>query len=130
MEVLPRHCASICPTGDPSLLVPVLINGRMLFNNYPADGEISFAIEGPHDKAYPLLKIISSPHDVKEADLTVLKVGDTLEREADLTDMYGLHKKGTYKVQVIYYNKIDLEKDSLMTWRGSLASEPTILQID
>src|SRR5262245_20266605 len=40
---------------------PVLINSRMLFNNYPANGEIAFNIEGPGGKDYPLVKIISSP---------------------------------------------------------------------
>src|SRR5689334_10275429 len=36
---------------------PLLINSRMLFNKYPANGEISFNIEGPGGKDYPLAKI-------------------------------------------------------------------------
>jgi hypothetical protein len=103
---------------------PVLINSRMLFNKYPANGEISFNIEGPGSKEFPLLKVVSLPPDVRGDELTVLNAGETMEREADLTDMYGIHKKGTYKVQVIYYNKVDLKKNKLKTWRGSIASEP------
>ncbi len=104
--------------------VPILINGRMLFNRYPNPGEISFNIEGPKKQTYPLLKIIS-PQEITPTDLIVLQPGETLEREVDLSLMYGVRYRGRYRIQVLYYNSIDLEKDKLRTWRGSLASDPT-----
>ena len=53
-----------------------------------------------------------------------------MEQTADLTDMYGLRKRGSYKVQVVYYNRVDREKNGLKTWRGSVASEPTEITLD
>jgi hypothetical protein len=108
---------------------PLLINNRMLFNQYPHPGELSFQIEGPKHTPYPLVKAVM-PHDIKDSDLTVLPSGQTMEQIADLTDMYALYKRGNYKVQVIYYNSIALEKDGLSTWRGTIASEPTELTLD
>lgn len=103
---------------------PILINARLLFNRYPQPGEISFTIEGPKKQIYPLLKIVT-PQDVSGTDLLILQPGQTMERQVDLSLMYGVRHKGSYRVQTIYYNAVDLEKDQLRTWRGSLASEPT-----
>jgi hypothetical protein len=108
---------------------PLLINNRMLFNQYPRAGEIAFQIEGPHKAPYPLTKAVM-PRDILDTDLTVLPPGQTMEQSADLTDMYALHKRGPYKVQVIYYNNIALEKDGLSTWRGTIASEPVELVLE
>jgi hypothetical protein len=105
-------------------LEPILVNSRMLFNQYPLEGELSFIIKGPDDKALSLTKAIA-PHPLGPEDLTVMGVGDTIERVADLTDMYGMQKHGKYRVQVIYYNRADLSKKKLKTWRGAIASEPT-----
>src|SRR5687768_324658 len=90
-------------------LDPLLINSRMLFNKYPLPGEISFQIHGPDNKEYPLVKAIA-PFDLRDTDLTVLPPGQTMEQIADLTDLYGVRKRGKYRIQAIYYNSIDLEK--------------------
>jgi hypothetical protein len=108
---------------------PLLINKRMRFNHYPLDGEIAFVIEGPGGKPFPLLKVVS-PREVNDVDLEVLKVGETMEQMADLTDMYGIRKSGKYKVQAIYYNQLDRERAGLHTWRGSLASDKTEFILD
>jgi hypothetical protein len=110
-------------------LDPVLINGRMLFNRYPEPGEVSFVIEGPHGQYLPLKRVIT-PRAVSDEELAVLRPGESFEREVDLTDMYGVNKKGPYKIQAIYYNGVDLQKDGMATWRGAIASEPAQIVIE
>jgi len=101
----------------------------MLFNHYPLNGELDFVIEDAHKRKYPLRKAIV-PRELRDSDLTVLRSGQTMEQVANLTDLYGLSKRGTYRVQVIYYNRADLEKNGLKTWRGAIASEPTQITLN
>jgi hypothetical protein len=128
---------AVYSAGDPILVTvmlsnqsqePLLINARMLFNRYPLPGEVSFNIQGPREQNYPLLKAIA-PQDIRNEDLAILTTGETMERQVDLNEFYGVRKRGKYKVQVVYYNSVDLEKDSLKTWRGSLASDPTEIEL-
>jgi len=102
---------------------PVLVNSRMLFNQYPLKGEVSFTIEGPKRQTYLLRKMVI-PQELRDSDLAVLRAGETRERAVDLSELYDVRKRGKYKVQVLYYNSVDLEKEGLKTWRGSIASEP------
>ncbi len=101
---------------------PILINKRMRFNEFPRDGEIAFVIEGPQQKPYHLIRAIS-PRELQDSHLQVLNAGETMEQQADLTDLYGLRKKGHYKVQVLYYNHARLNKNGQSVWSGDIASE-------
>jgi hypothetical protein len=108
---------------------PLLINNRMLFSRYPLPGEIAFNIEGPGRKAYPLVRGVQA-REIAETDLVLLGVGETIEREADLTDMYGVGKRGPYRIQVIYYSDADRQKNGLKSWRGAIASEASRFEIE
>ena len=46
--------------------------------------------------------------------------------------MASASKSGTYKIQVLYYNRSDLDmsKGGRRTWCGSIASEPIEITID
>lgn len=102
---------------------PLLINSRMRTNRYPLDGELSFIIKGPNDKEFKLQKGVT-PRDLLDGELSTLTVGETTEQAVDLTALYGVSKRGHYRIQVLYYNRFDLEKDGMKTWRGVIASEP------
>jgi hypothetical protein len=101
----------------------LLINSRMRTNRYPLDGELSFIVLGPHEKEFKLQKAVT-PRDLLDGELSTLRIGETTEQAVDLTELYGVSKHGTYRVQVLYYNRFDLEKNGLKTWRGVIASEP------
>ena len=108
---------------------PLLVNGRMLINQYPLPGELALQIQGPGHAEYKLLKAVVPP-DIRESDLVKLPPGQTIEQLADLTDLYGVQKHGKYRIQAIYYNGADIEKDGLPTWRGTIASEPIEIHVD
>jgi hypothetical protein len=107
---------------------PVLINGRMQFNQYPKPGEVSFIIEGPHGDYMPIRKAID-PGSLADDDIAVLRPGESVEREVDLRDMYGIRHSGPYRIQAIYYNGAYDERDGLTMWRGAIASEPTQITV-
>jgi len=101
----------------------LLINNRLRTNRYPLDGELSFIIRGPDGQECAFKKAVS-PREILDSEIITLGVGETTEQSVDLTDVYGMSQRGTYRIQVLYYNRTDLDKDGLSLWRGVIASEP------
>jgi hypothetical protein len=107
----------------------VLLNERLLVNHPVREGEIVFSIQGPDGKPYGLQRIIS-PRPLKVSDFAVLPPNQSVERTIDIGDMYGLRKKGLYKVRVAYRNIFEGPQSAYRAWRGVVWSDPIELKVN
>lgn len=108
---------------------PLLINRRLLVNHPRLPGEIFFTIIGPDGKRCEIQRLIT-PMSAHDEDFTVLPRGLSTERTVDLSDLYSLAKKGTYKVWVTYHNDLDKPMGDKLVWKGSVISEPVVIQLN
>jgi len=102
---------------------PLLINSRMLVNHLLLPGEVAFRITGPDGKLCNIQRLVT-PLSVGPDDFVLLPRGMSVQRTIDLSDMYPVNKKGTYKVEAIYHNELDSIQNSVRAWRGQAASDP------
>ncbi len=119
-------------TGDPvevTIIVtnlfptPLLMNSRMLVNHIRLEGEISFRITDAQNKPVEIQSLVT-PLSVREDDFVVLAKGESLQRTVDLADLYGLSRRGTYKVFATYHNEVDFVASRQRAWKGRVWSEP------
>jgi len=102
---------------------PILINSRMLVNHILLPGEVAFKITGPDGKKCEIQRLIT-PLTVGQDDFVLLPRGMSVQRTVDLSDIYPLTKKGTYKIEAIYHNELDGIQASYKAWRGQAKSDP------
>jgi len=106
---------------------PLMMNSRMLVNHARLPGEIAFRIQGPDGKNVNIQRLIT-PLSVRDQDFITLERGQSMQRTVDLSDLYGLTRKGDYKVQAAYHNEID-HVGELHAWKGVVWSEPVDIQL-
>ncbi len=106
----------------------ILLNSRMLVNHPKLQGEIAFRIL---DKAGQPLEIQSlvTPLTMREDDFVILARGESVQRTVDLSDLYGMRRKGDYKVQAYYHNEVDFVAQGKRAWKGRVWSEPIDIQL-
>ena len=103
---------------------PLLLNRRLLVNHPKLPGELAFRISGQDGSRYQIRRLVT-PMKLTDDDFVLLPKGQSIQRTMDLTDLYGLEKKGTYKLQAYYYNNVDHSAGTRRAWKGLAASEPT-----
>ena len=77
---------------------------------------------GPDGKRVEIQRLIT-PLSVRDQDFVLLERGQSMQRSVDLADLYGISRKGLYKVQVSYHNEVD-HIGSQHAWKGVVWSEP------
>jgi len=108
---------------------PLLMNSRMMVNHPLLKGEVSFRIIGPDGGKVEIQRLIT-PLSLKEDDFEALARGQSMQRAVDLSDLFGVTRKGIYKVQVSYHNEIDHAAGDQRAWKGVVWSEPVEVQLD
>ena len=108
---------------------PLLMNGRMLVNHPLLQGELSFRIMDPQGKRIDIQRLIT-PLMTRDQDIVTLDRGQSMQRSVDLADLFGITRKGIYKVQVSYHNDIDRTVAAQHAWKGVVYSEPVEIQLD
>jgi hypothetical protein len=125
------------PTGGPvdvTIVVtnlfdaPLIMNSRMLVNHPLLQGEISFRIIAPNGKVVNIRRLIT-PLSLRDQDFVTLSRGESMQREVDLTDLYGITQRGIYKIQACYHNEIDHVGEGRHSWKGAVWSEPTEIRL-
>jgi hypothetical protein len=101
---------------------PLLLNTRMLVNHPLLQGEVAFRITNPRGKTCEIRRLVT-PLTVREEDFVKLARGMSIQRSIDLSDLYPIQEKGTYKIQAIYHNEVEGLKDGLRAWRGLVRSD-------
>jgi len=107
---------------------PLLMNSRMLVNHPLLQGEISFRILGPDHHKVEIVRLIT-PLSVRDNDFVILERGQSMQRSVDLSDLFTLTQKGTYKVQVSYHNEVDRVVGSQRAWKGIVWSDPLEIEL-
>ena len=105
---------------------PLILNRRMLVNHPLLQGEVSFRIIGPDGKRIHIQRLIT-PLSLRDQDFVTLYRGQSMQREIDLTDLFGITRKGSYKIQVSYHNEIDHVREAQHVWKGVVWSDPVVL---
>jgi hypothetical protein len=108
---------------------PLVMNSRMLVNHPLLQGEISFRIIGPNGKKIEIQRFIT-PLTLRDQDFVTLARGQSMQRAVDLADLYGVSRKGVYKLQVFYHNEVDHAGESQHAWKGMVWSEPVEVRLD
>jgi hypothetical protein len=108
---------------------PLLMNSRMLVNHPLLKGEVSFRIIGPDGKKVEIQRLIT-PLSLRDDDFEVLARGQSMQRTVDLSDLFGVKRKGIYKVQISYHNEVDHVLGTQRVWKGIVWSEPMDFQLD
>jgi hypothetical protein len=109
--------------------LPVLLNSRMLVNHPLLQGEVSFYIIDPSGQRQEIKRLIT-PLSVRDNDFVILNRGQSIQRSVDLADLYGIDKKGHYKLLVSYHNEVDRSVDSNRAWTGIVWSDPIEIRLD
>jgi len=108
---------------------PLLMNSRMLVNHPLLQGELSFRIMDPSGQKVEIQRLIT-PLSIRDEDFVTLTRGQSMQRTVDLADLFGLIRKGVYKMQVSYHNEVDHTGSSQRVWKGIVWSEPVEIQLD
>jgi hypothetical protein len=108
---------------------PLVVNSRLLVNHPRMPGEMFFRILGPDGHPLQIRRIIT-PLALRGDDFVVLSQGRTIERTIDLADLYDLHQKGVYRVDVCYHNEVDLPIGHMRAWTGIIASDPVDIRVN
>ncbi len=101
---------------------PLVMNSRMLVNHPLLQGELSFRIIGPDGKKIDIQRLIT-PLSIRDHDFVTLARGQSMQRDVDLADLFGISRKGLYKVRVCYHNDVDYVGNR-HAWKGVVWSEP------
>jgi len=107
---------------------PLIMNSRMLVNHPLLQGEVSFRIIGPDGQEIDIERLIT-PLSVREQDFITLHRGESIQRAVDLTDLFGIHRKGVYKIEVSYHNDVDYVDAAQHAWKGIVWSEPVEIRL-
>ncbi len=107
----------------------LLLNSRMLVNHPRLQGEVAFRITNGDDKPL-LIQTLVTPLTMREEDFVLLAKGESIQRTVDLSDIYGMSHKGTYKVQAIYHNEIDFVSGKRRSWKGRVWSDPIEIELN
>ena len=107
---------------------PLVMNSRMLDNHPLLQGELSFRIEDSGGKKVEIQRLIT-PLSVRDQDFVTLNRGESMQRSVDLADLFGMSRKGTYKIQVSYHNEVD-HVGTRRAWKGLVWSEPVEIRLD
>jgi hypothetical protein len=102
---------------------PLVINRRMLVNHPLLQGEVSFRIIDPNGKKVNIQRLIT-PLSLRDEDFVTLNRGESMQRDVDLTDLFGITQKGVYTIQVSYHNDIDHVGETQHAWKGIVWSDP------
>jgi hypothetical protein len=102
----------------------LLLNRRLLVNHPKLSGEVSFRIADADGNRYEIQRLVT-PMKVGDDDFILLPKGQSVQRTVDLSDIYGLQRKGVYKLQAYYHNNVDHVNGTRRAWKGLAASEPT-----
>jgi len=108
---------------------PLILNSRMLVNHPLLPGEVYFQIVGPDGNRLEV-QHLATPRPVQEEDFVVLQRGHSIQRTLDLADLYGVKKKGVYRLRVCYHNEINHNIKGQLAWHGSLFSDPIEIQVN
>lgn len=108
---------------------PLVMNSRMLVNHPLLQGEVSFWIVGPNRKKMEIRRLIT-PLSLRGQDFIVLARGQSMQRAVDLADLYGIDRKGAYKIQACYHNDVDHVGNAQHAWKGAVWSEPVEFRLD
>jgi hypothetical protein len=108
---------------------PLLLNGRMLVNHPLLQGELSFRIVGPTGQKVEIQRLIT-PLSIRDDDFVPMTRGQSIQREVDLADLFGMLQRGTYQLQVSYHNQMGHASEGLSAWRGAIWSEPTEIELE
>jgi len=107
----------------------LMMNSRMLVNHPLLQGEVSFRIRGPDGKKIEIQRLIT-PLSLRDEDFVLLDRGQSIQRSVDLSDLYGITRKGVYRVQVSYHNEIDNASGHQHAWKGVVLSDPVEIHIE
>jgi hypothetical protein len=108
---------------------PLILNSRMLVNHPRLQGEVSFYIVNSTGQKQEIKRLIT-PLSVRDSDFITLTRGESIQRSVDLADLYGIAKKGQYKLYASYHNEMDQTMDSQKAWTGIVWSDPVDIQLD
>lgn len=108
---------------------PLLVNRRLLLNHRISEGELFFDIENQSGSKYDLQALID-PRDLGPDDFVLLPADQALMKTIDLTDRYGIRKRGHYRLIVTYRNQTAWRSESgIEAWTGTVQSSPIEIEI-
>ena len=108
---------------------PLLMNSRMLVNHPRLQGEIAFRVIGPDGQMVEFQRLIT-PLSLRDEDFVLLSRGESMQRTVDLADLFGIHRKGIYKVQACYHNDVDHSVQAQRAWKGVVWSDPIDIELN
>lgn len=106
----------------------LLLNSRMLVNHPKLQGEIAFRILNAAGQPLEIQTLVT-PLTIREDDFVMLSRGESIQRTVDLKDIYGMRRKGAYKVQAYYHNDVDFVAEGRRAWKGRVWSEPIDIEL-
>ncbi len=107
---------------------PLLLNSRMLVNHERLQGELSFRVTGPDGQRVDIRSLVT-PLSIRDEDFVILERGESIQRTLDLSDTFGIKRKGIYQIRVCYHNEVDYVAEGHRAWKGRVWSEPVELQV-
>lgn len=107
---------SLTNPGPQSLLV----NGRLLVNHpAPSPNEVTLRILNPAGHRLPFLWKVRAGEPLPR-HFVELPAGQSLDRQIDLSECYGIREPGIYRIQAVYTNRTS--PSGQKAWTGQLLS--------